>query len=119
MDTHTLSDAQLLSQLVGFDTTTRLSPKPLMDFVCNYLDEPGIRITRFECGQGYENLWCETGPESRSGEGVTLCGHVDTVPAEEPDWEAPEGCGKASNPSLALLTRPKGGLGPLQTSFFL
>lgn len=88
MDTYSLSDSQLLARLVGYDTTTRLSPKPLMDFVCNYLDQPEIRITRFDCGNGYENLWCETGPESVSGEGVTLCGHVDTVPAEEPDWNS-------------------------------
>ena len=88
MDTSTLSDSQLLARLVGFDTTTNLSPKPLMDFVCNYLDHSSIRITRFDCGNGYENLWCETGPQSVSGEGVTLCGHVDTVPAEEPDWKS-------------------------------
>ncbi|HAW96621.1 MAG: hypothetical protein CMJ33_00280 [Phycisphaerae bacterium] len=86
METSTLSDTELLSRLVGFDTTTRLSPKPLMDFVCEYLDHDSIRITRFDCGNGYENLWCEIGPESVSGEGITLCGHVDTVPAEEPDW---------------------------------
>ena len=88
MHIHTLSDSQLLARLVGFDTTTRLSPKPLMDFVCDYLDHPEIRITRFDCGNGYENLWCETGPQSVSGEGVTLCGHVDTVPAHEPDWDS-------------------------------
>ena len=88
MDTNPLSDSQLLARLVGFDTTTRLSPKPLMDFVCDYLDHSDIRITRFDCGNGYENLWCETGPQSVSGEGITLCGHVDTVPAEEPDWKS-------------------------------
>ncbi len=83
-----LSDLELLERLVRFNTTTRFSPLPLMDFVCDYLDHSKIRITRFDCGDGYENIYCETGPESVSGEGVTLCGHVDTVPADEPDWES-------------------------------
>jgi acetylornithine deacetylase len=87
MENNQLTDHQLLAHLIGFDTTTKLSPKPLMDFVCDYLEHPDIRITRFDCGDGYENVWCETGAPSSSGEGVTLCGHVDTVPALEPDWQ--------------------------------
>lgn len=81
-----MKDIELLARLVGFDTTSGLTTKPLFDMVCNLLDRPEIRIKRFDCGDGLENLWCEAGPECTAGEGVVLCGHVDTVPAEEPEW---------------------------------
>lgn len=81
-----LTNRELLARLVAIDTTTIHSPRPLLDLICDYLDHPGIRVDRFDCGDGYENVWFETGPACREGEGVTLCGHVDTVPADEPDW---------------------------------
>jgi acetylornithine deacetylase len=81
-----LTDRDLLGRLVGFDTTTHLPTTDLFDFVCEYLDLPEIRCDRFDCGDGHENVWFETGPPTESGEGVLLCGHVDTVPAGEPDW---------------------------------
>ena len=81
-----LTDRDLLARLVGFDTTTHLPTTDLFDFVCEYLDHPAIRCDRFDCGDGHENVWFETGPPTESGEGVMLCGHVDTVPAGEPDW---------------------------------
>jgi acetylornithine deacetylase len=82
-----LSNQDVLAKLVKFDTTTCLPTTELFDWVCEYLVHPGIRCERFDCGNGYENVWFETGPKCVDGEGVTLCGHVDTVPAEEPDWD--------------------------------
>ena len=84
-----LSDLELLARLVAFDTTsaTRNPTRPLGDFVCDYLDHRGIRAERFDCGYGQENLWFETGPPIRDdGAGLLLCGHVDVVPATEPEW---------------------------------
>ena len=86
-----LSDLDLAARLVAFDTTSasRRPTRPLGDFVCDYLDLPGIRGRRFDCGDGQENLWFETGPESDGdGSGLLLCGHVDVVPATEPEWTA-------------------------------
>ena len=83
-----LSDRDLLARLVSFDTTSHRSPAPLFDFVCSYLADSSIRTRRMDCGGGYENVLFEAGPESRDGEGWMLCGHVDTVPAEEPDWSS-------------------------------
>ena len=80
------SDRELLGRLVGFDTTTCNPTTQLFDFITDYLASPSIRCERFDCGDGYENVWFETGPVSREGEGLTLCGHVDTVPADEPNW---------------------------------
>ena len=82
-----LSDRNLLAELVSFDTTSHRSPVDLFDFCCDYMDSPSIRATRMDCGDGYENVLFETGPESCEGEGWMLCGHVDTVPALEPDWD--------------------------------
>ncbi|MCP4835057.1 MAG: M20 family metallopeptidase [Phycisphaera sp.] len=84
-----LTDLELLARLVAFDTTsaTRRPTRPLGDFVCEYLEHPGIRIERFDCGDGQENLWFETGPgPTGDGAGLLLCGHVDVVPATEPEW---------------------------------
>ena len=83
------SDLDLLARLVAFDTTsaTRRPTRPLGDFLCDYLDHPAIRVSRFDCGDDQENLWFETGPESTGdGAGLLLCGHVDVVPATEPEW---------------------------------
>ena len=86
-----LSDLDLLARLVSFDTTsaTKRPTRPLGDFVCEYLDHPKIRVERFDCGGDQENLWFETGPPSNGdGAGLLLCGHVDVVPATEPEWTA-------------------------------
>ena len=86
-----LSDLDLLARLVSFDTTsaTKRPTRPLGDFVCEYLDHPKIRVERFNCGGDQENLWFETGPPSNGdGAGLLLCGHVDVVPATEPEWTA-------------------------------
>ncbi len=84
-----LTDLEILARLVAFDTTsaTKRPTRPLGDFVCEYLEHPGIRVDRFDCGDGQENLWFETGPEpAGDGAGLLLCGHVDVVPATEPEW---------------------------------
>ena len=41
-----LSDADLLARLVAFDSTSRNSNLPIADFLCDYLDRPGLRIER-------------------------------------------------------------------------
>jgi acetylornithine deacetylase len=84
-----LSDEHLLARLIGFDTTSRHSNLPLVDFLCDYLDRPGIRLTRITSpDQSKANLIVELGPsttaETRSG--LVLSGHMDVVPAEPDDW---------------------------------
>lgn len=41
-----LSDAELLARLVAFDSTSRNSNLPIADFLCDYLDRPGVRLVR-------------------------------------------------------------------------
>ncbi len=79
----------LLARLVSFDTTSAHGRPtvPLGDVVCEVLDHPSIRCERFDCGDGRENLWFETGPAcDDTRRGLLLCGHVDVVPADEPEW---------------------------------
>jgi acetylornithine deacetylase len=83
-----LSDAELLSRLVGFDTTSRNSNLPLADFLAGYLDRPGIRVERNPSPDGTKaNLIVWIGPEPAGDRaGLVLSGHMDVVPAEEAGW---------------------------------
>jgi acetylornithine deacetylase len=84
-----LGDEALLERLVAFDTTSRLSNLPLADFVGDYLDRPGVTVRRQPSPDGTKaNLVVTAGPESVDGGGLTLSGHMDVVPAEEPDWRS-------------------------------
>jgi acetylornithine deacetylase len=85
-----LDDTALLARLVGFDTTSRVSNLPLADFVADYLDRPGIRIERMPSEDGSKgNLIVQAGPAADDGAGLTLSGHMDVVPADEPEWRSP------------------------------
>lgn len=86
----TLTDIELLERIVSFDTTSRNSNLPLADFLCEYLDRPGIEIVRNPSPDGEKaNLVVFVGPpvdpETRGG--LVLSGHMDVVPAEEPGWQ--------------------------------
>ncbi len=83
-----LSDADLLSRLVAFDSTSRNSNLPIADFLCDYLDRPGIRIDRNPSPDGLKtNLIAWAGPEPRDDRaGLVLSGHMDVVPADEAGW---------------------------------
>ncbi len=84
-----LSDAALLERLVAFDTTSRLSNLPLADFVSDYLDRPAVRLEKMRSQDGAKaNLIIRAGPERKDGEGLTLSGHMDVVPADEPEWRS-------------------------------
>ncbi|HVT58709.1 MAG TPA: acetylornithine deacetylase [Thermoanaerobaculia bacterium] len=103
-----LSDAELLARLVGFDSTSRNSNLPIADFLCDYLDRPGVRIARnvlagdagqAEQGEGAAaarsqardkvNVIAWLGPEADGDRhGLVLSGHTDVVPADEEGWES-------------------------------
>ena len=83
-----LSDAELLARLVGFDSTSRNSNLPIADFLCDYLDRPGVRIARNPSPEGDKtNVIAWLGPEPEEGRrGLVLSGHMDVVPADEEGW---------------------------------
>lgn len=46
----------------------------------------GVRVERFDCAGLQENLVLAAGPECTASEGLLLSGHIDCVPATEPEW---------------------------------
>lgn len=84
-----LPDADLFARLIAFDTTSRLSNLPLAEFLCEYLDRPGVRVTRNPSADGGKaNLVVEVGPEAtEERRGLALSAHMDVVPAGE-GWES-------------------------------
>ena len=73
---------------MGFDSTSCNSNLPIADFICSYLDRPGIRIHRNMSSDGEKtNLVIFAGPDGVEGrDGLVLSGHMDVVPANEPEW---------------------------------
>lgn len=86
----TLTNAELLARLVGFDTVSRNPNLPLADFLSNYLDRPGVRFARNPSPDGTKaNLVVTFGPEENpERRGLTLSGHMDVVPADEDSWQS-------------------------------
>ena len=88
-----LNDKDLLARLVGFNTVSRNSNLPIVDFLSEYLERPGIEIIRQPNDNGTKaNLIIWAGPkldDESSREGVILSGHVDVVPpGDRDDWHS-------------------------------
>jgi acetylornithine deacetylase len=78
---------EMLARLVAFDTTSRESNIPLIEFVEDYLDGHGIAHFRVD----YElerktNLYATIGPDVAGG--IVLSGHTDVVPVDGQDWSS-------------------------------
>lgn len=83
----TLSDRDLFARLVGFDSTSHRSNRPIAQFLCDYLDHPSVRLVTIDQPDGEKvNVIAQIGPESTDGTGLALSGHLDVVPATEPEW---------------------------------
>lgn len=75
----------ILGELIGFDTTSRLSNLPLIHRVREILDGFGVASDLVTNPEGTKaNLWATIGPADRPG--VILSGHTDTVPVDGQDW---------------------------------
>lgn len=86
-----LPTTEILRRLVGFDSVSRNSNLPIADFIAQTLDRPGVRVGRQQSPDATKtNLIIEAGPpvDPRSRDGLVLCGHMDVVPAEEPEWRS-------------------------------
>lgn len=97
-----LSNTELLARLVSFDSVSSQSNAPIAAFISEYLTENAsgtIRLERLEspfeendhrgADEPKVNLIASCGPPIEKGaEGLLLCGHLDVVPADEPDWQS-------------------------------
>ena len=80
-----LTSVQLLEKLISFDSTSRNSNLPLIDFIQEYLEGHGVQSRRVD----YEvdnktNLYVTIGPDIAGG--IVLSGHSDVVPVDGQDW---------------------------------
>ncbi len=80
-----LSTEQILATLVAFDTTSRESNLPLIEWVESYLAQFGVSHIRVD----YEahrktNLYATIGPDQAGG--IVLSGHTDVVPVDGQEW---------------------------------
>ena len=79
-----MNAVEMLAKLIGFDTTTRLSNIPLIEFVEHYLDEYKIPHIRVDYENGKTNLFATIGPDIVGG--IVLSGHTDVVPVNGQVW---------------------------------
>ena len=79
----------LLARLVALDSTSSVSNIPVANVISEFLGEMDARIERFAADDGSDkvNLGVWLGPDtSESRGGLVLSGHMDCVPAVEPEW---------------------------------
>ena len=83
--TTTRQSIGILSRLVSFDTTSRNSNLPCIDWIEEYLRGHGVRSERVVDETGTKaNLWATIGPDDVPG--YILSGHTDVVPVDGQDW---------------------------------
>src|SRR6478735_1922568 len=77
----------ILTTLVGFDTTSRHSNLALIEWVEAYLDGHGVPHRRVPNADGTKtNLIASLGPAIEGG--VVLSGHTDVVPVDGQPWSS-------------------------------
>lgn len=75
----------LLTDLVGFDTTSHKSNLDLVGYVEHYLTSHGVSARRIVDSTGQKAaLWVTIGPEDKPG--IVLSGHTDVVPVTGQTW---------------------------------
>src|SRR5262245_15664012 len=78
---------EVLEALVGFDTTSRNSNLPLVEWVEAYLDRLGVAYERVpDKSGGKANVWATIGPAGVPG--IILSGHTDVVPVDGQWWSS-------------------------------
>lgn len=82
-----LTDRQLFDRLISHDSTSAKSNLALAGEIADYFDSTGARIEFLKDRPGEKaNVIIRLGPSTGDQEGLTLSGHMDTVPAVEDDW---------------------------------
>jgi acetylornithine deacetylase len=75
----------ILAKLVSFDTTSRESNLPLIEWVEEYLDGHSVPYQRVDYEEGRKtNLYATIGPDLAGG--IVLSGHTDVVPVDGQAW---------------------------------
>ncbi len=81
----TATASDILKRLVAFDTTSRNSNLPLIEWVEEFLQKRGVASTRIYDATGEKaNLIATIGPSDEPG--YVLSGHTDVVPVDGQNW---------------------------------
>ena len=79
------SSQSILRKLVSFDTTSRNSNLPLIEWIADVLHASGARVELIHnTAGGKANLLASLGPDCAGG--VVLSGHTDVVPVDGQEW---------------------------------
>lgn len=82
-----MTSEELLSRLIAFDTTSRLSNLDLLAFVEARLEPLGFETLRlYNSERTKANLFATIGP--RMNGGIVLSGHTDVVPVDGQPWDS-------------------------------
>ena len=85
MSDHPMTSREILSRLIAFDTTSRDSNLPLIDWVASYLASHRIAAHTTTSDDGSKaNLFATIGPADVGG--VCLHAHTDVVPVDGQAW---------------------------------
>lgn len=77
----------LITKLIGFDTTSRGSNLALIDYAQELLEAHGARCRRvYNAPRSKANLFATLGPEGDGG--YVLSGHTDVVPVDGQNWSS-------------------------------
>src|SRR5262249_50706352 len=80
------SPREMIERLVAFDTTSRNSNLPLIEFVSDYLGRYGVPVVHVPNADGTKaNLYATLGANEPGG--IVLSGHTDVVPVDGQDWK--------------------------------
>ena len=81
----TYTPVEMIGRLVSFDTTSRESNLPLIEFVRDYLAAHGVESVLIQDAEGRKaNLYATVGPPDAPG--IALSGHTDVVPVDGQPW---------------------------------
>jgi len=81
------TSTQLLEKLISFDSTSRNSNVPLIDFIQEYLEGHGVQSRRVDYEKDNKtNLYVTIGPDIEGG--IVLSGHTDVVPVDGQAWSS-------------------------------
>jgi acetylornithine deacetylase len=78
---------EILARLVAFPSVVRTPNGAIVDWIRGYCEAAGAEVTIHPGPEGdRSNLFATIGP--REGRGYILSGHMDVVPADEPEWSS-------------------------------
>ncbi|HEY0211977.1 MAG TPA: acetylornithine deacetylase [Paenirhodobacter sp.] len=81
-----MTTEDILAKLVSFAQVAGQPNRAIVDWISDYLQRAGARVTRIPGPEGdRENLFASFGP--RDVAGIVLSGHMDVVPAAAAEWQ--------------------------------